>query len=107
MTAAVTNTIKMTLPAAIAFFVGIGVTPVVTHYLYKYKAWKKESGNKEGLGDDNGTPIFNELHAEAEVNTPRMGGVVVIVGVFATTALFWGISYAITGGPSGKINFLS
>jgi len=107
MTAAITNTIKMTLPAAIAFFVGIGVTPIVTHYLYKYKAWKKEAGNKEGLGDDNGTPIFNELHAEAEVNTPRMGGVVVIVGVFATTALFWGISYAITGGPSGKINFLS
>lgn len=90
-----------------AFFIGIIITPLITHYLYKYKIWKKKSGNTSGLGDNNGTPIFNELHKERDVSTPRMGGLVVVFSVFLTVVVFWLLSYVLTGGPSGKIDFLS
>ncbi|MCI0619502.1 hypothetical protein L0Y40_00485 [Candidatus Wolfebacteria bacterium] len=103
----IVDVVKVLAPAAAAFFAGILVTPAVTHYLYKYKAWKKRPGNVRGIGDDKGTPIFNELHKEKDVNTPRMGGVVVVLAVFVTVAIFWVVSYFTTGGPSGKLDFLS
>jgi len=99
--------IKVITPTAVSFFLGIAITPIVTHYLYKYKCWKKRAGNTKGLGDESGTPIFNELHKEKEVGTPRMGGLVVVASVCITTALFWLVSYFSTGGPSGEIDFLS
>ncbi len=99
--------IKVIAPTAVSFFLGIAVTPIVTHYLYKYKCWKKRAGNIKGVGDDTGTPIFNELHKEKEVGTPRMGGLVVVISVFVTVALFWLVSYISSGGPSGDIDFLS
>lgn len=101
------DVVKVLAPAAAAFFVGIVVTPFVTHYLYKCKAWKKKAGNERGLGDNNGTPVFNELHKDKEVGTPRMGGLVVVIAVFLTVAIFWLVSYFLTGDPSGKIDFLS
>lgn len=99
--------IKIIAPAAVSFFVGIGITPAVTHYLYKYKCWKKRAGNTKGIGDDKGTPIFNELHKEKDVSAPRMGGLVVVFAVAITVAFFWTLSYLASGGPSGKIDFLS
>lgn len=101
------DVVKILAPAAIAFFVGILITPTITHYLYTYKAWKKRAGNTRGMGDDKGTPIFNELHKEKDINTPRMGGLVVVIAVFLTVAIFWLVSYFLTGDPSGKIDFLS
>lgn len=103
----ITDAIKIIGPTAFSFFVGILVTPVITHYLYKHSVWKKRAGNTKGLGDNNGTPIFNELHRERETKTPRMGGLVVVISVFLTVAIFWLLSYLGTGGPSGKIDFLS
>ncbi len=102
--------VKVIAPATVSFIVGIGITPLVTHYLYKYRAWKKRAGNTKGVGDIegvSGTPIFNELHKDKEVGTPRMGGLVVVIAVTVTIALFWLISFITSGGPSGKIDFLS
>lgn len=99
--------LKVLTPTVISFLVGMGITPIVTHYLYKYKCWKKKVGNERSLGDSKGTPIFNELHKDKEVGTPRMGGLVVVIAVFVTVAFFWFISYVASGGPSGKIDFLS
>jgi phospho-N-acetylmuramoyl-pentapeptide-transferase len=103
----ITNAIKILGPTAFSFFIGILITPILTHYLYKHKAWKKRAGNTKGIGDNNGTPIFNELHREREIKTPRMGGLVVVSSVSITVAVFWLLSYLSTGGPSGKIDFLS
>jgi phospho-N-acetylmuramoyl-pentapeptide-transferase len=107
MDLSITNTLKIILPTVVTFFAGIGITPVITHYMYKYNAWKKQAGNKEGLGDDNGTPIFNKLHEKKEVNTPRMGGIIIVISVIFVTALFWLLSYGVTNSVSGKIDFLS
>ncbi len=63
------------MPALIAFLIGVGITPFVTHFLYKYRFWKPRAG-KVAL---DGTPAaeFNRLHAARETGTPRAGGIVV------------------------------
>lgn len=78
------------LPSVLSFIVGIGFTPFWTNYLYKNKMWKKKSGKLDLSGKD--TPIFNELHKDKEVGTPRMGGVVIWFSVLSTAALLWVIS---------------
>ncbi|MCH7597592.1 hypothetical protein IID27_00920 [Patescibacteria group bacterium] len=97
--------VKIFVPAALAFFIGIGITPIVTHYLYKHKAWKKKAG-KVGLGGG-GTPIFNNLHKDREVGIPRMGGIVIWASSFITIILIWAISKIFPGEITQKLDFLS
>lgn len=92
-------------PAIVAFIVGILITPFVTHYLYKHKAWKKKAGKGAGYGGGE-TPLFDELHKEKDTGTPRMGGIVIWASVFITTAIFLGLSYW-EGGSLRDISFLS
>lgn len=79
------ETLKILIPAALSFVVGIGITPILTYYLYRYKAWKKASGKK--ALDGSVAEVFNTLHKDTESKTtPRMGGIVIWVSV-AITAL--------------------
>ena len=78
---------QVLIPSAMAFVLGIALAPFLAATLYHKKAWKKAAG-KEGIGGG-GTPIFNELHKEREVSTPRMGGVLIWISVLATALLFW------------------
>ncbi len=73
------------LPATIAFLIGVGMTPFVTHFLYARKLWKPKAGK---LALD-GTPAseFNRLHETRETGTPRFGGVVVWGSVGLTALL--------------------
>jgi phospho-N-acetylmuramoyl-pentapeptide-transferase len=77
------DTIRILVPAAVTFLVGMGITPIVTYYLYKYKAWKKVAGKN----DLNGAVAheFNRLHADNECRAPRMGGIVVWGSVILAT----------------------
>ncbi len=77
--------LKTLIPAILAFVVGIAITPVVTHYLYAYKAWKKTGGKTTLHGTD--ATEFNRLKADTEVKTPRMGGIVIWGSVFITVGL--------------------
>lgn len=96
---------RVLFPFILAFAIGIGFTPVLSHYLYKYKAWKKTAG-KQGMGDTNGTPIFNELHKEREVSTPRMGGILVW-GATLLTLLFLEVMAVFFDGVFSTLSFLS
>jgi phospho-N-acetylmuramoyl-pentapeptide-transferase len=96
--------IKVILPSIVTFIVGMFITPVLTRYLYKYKMWKKKV--KTVSTDGGGTPIFNSLHAEREVSTPRMGGIVIWASIFITTSVFW-ILGQIFDGTFSKLDFLS
>lgn len=78
---------RVMIPFVAAFVIGIAIAPTITHYLYKHKAWKKKGGKVKGMGDEHGTPMFNELHKEREVSTPRMGGIVVWASVLITALL--------------------
>ena len=77
--------VRVFLPAVIAFLFGIGFTPFLTYFLYRYRFWKPKAG-KVAL---DGTPaeVFNTLHATKEVGTPRAGGII----VWGTTLLTAGI----------------
>jgi len=79
---------RVLIPSAVAFVLGIAFAPFLAGVLYRAKAWKKKAGKGCGIGGG-GTPIFDELHKEREVSTPRMGGILIWVSVLATAFLFW------------------
>lgn len=97
--------LKIFIPAIFAFGVGILITPFLTHFLYKYKAWKKSPG-KIGL-DGKVAEIFNELHKEKEVGTPRMGGVVIWGSVTVTVIFISLLHYGLPTPLFEKLDFLS
>jgi phospho-N-acetylmuramoyl-pentapeptide-transferase len=74
--------IRILIPAALAFTIGIAITPLLTHYLFKYKVWKKTGGKTALYGTE--ATEFNKLKAEGETKTPRMGGIVIWGSVFLT-----------------------
>lgn len=101
----VIDIVKVFFPAVITFIVGIGITPLVSNYLYSHEMWKKKAGKVDFQG--NATPIFNELHKDKEVNTPRMGGVIIWISVFITTLSIWFISHVTKTDIGSKLDFLS
>jgi phospho-N-acetylmuramoyl-pentapeptide-transferase len=70
------------LPGITAFVIGILITPLVTHFLYKYKVWKKQGG-KTALGGKI-AETFNLLKGDSETKTPRMGGIVIWASTLIT-----------------------
>lgn len=97
--------IKVILPSISAFIVGILFSPLLTKYLYQYKMWKKKV--KTVSIDGGGTPIFNSLHADREVSTPRLGGIVIWASVLITTLSFWLFGHIFTDSVFLKLDFLS
>ncbi|MBI5138431.1 MAG: hypothetical protein HZA95_01370 [Candidatus Vogelbacteria bacterium] len=83
----------------------MAITPPLTDYLYKNKMWKKKA-RTQALGGG-GTPIFNELHKDKEIGTPRMGGVIVWGSVFVTTLIFWLMFAFYPSFVTSKLSFLS
>lgn len=99
------DVIKVLFPAICSFAIGIALTPILTHYLYTYKVWKKKGG-KQSL-DGTAAVEFNRLHGELEVKTPRMGGIVIWASVFITilgTAL---LAFVLPTAATLKLDFLS
>jgi phospho-N-acetylmuramoyl-pentapeptide-transferase len=96
---------KVFLPAIISFLIGVLITPAITGYLYRNKMWKKKAGKKALDGSD--AKVFNELHKEKEVGTPRMGGMVIWLSATATILLVWVISKIFPTDTTLKLDFLS
>jgi len=99
------NILKVLGLSGIGFFIGILITPVLTHYLYKYKAWKK-TGNIKAISGEEAT-VINKLHSERQISTPRMGGVLVWVSLVLIIFIFWTASKIFPGDLAQKLNFLS
>lgn len=97
--------VKVIAPATLAFIVGILITPILTHYLYKYKAWKKTPGKITLSGEE--AVEFNKLHKENESRTPRMGGIVIWGSVFITTLGIWILSKIFGTETLTDLDFLS
>ncbi len=91
--------IKILFFAALAFIVAILWTPILTHFLYKYKLRKWVKREK--------APIFTSLHKKKE-GTPTMGGVLVWITVASLAIGFWLLTKAV--GPDSFLsdfNFLT
>jgi len=97
--------IKVLFLSACAFIAAMVWTPLLTHYLYKYKMWRKEVRQK--AVDGYGTPIFAKLHAEKEIGTPRMGGLLVWITTLAVALVFFILAQVSEHPLLQKLNFLS
>lgn len=101
----IADVIRVLVPAAVSFAVGIIMTPILAHYLYKHKAWKKKAGKK--ALDGTVAETFTQLHREQEVRAPRMGGIIVWGSVVIT---IFGIALMAAIWPDDsfqRLNFLS
>ena len=97
--------LKVFLPSITAFWLGIVMTPVLTYYLYRYKAWKKKAG-KIAL-DGTEAQEFAKLREETETKTPRMGGIIIWASVAATTGVMWALAHVWPDTGAAKFDFLS
>lgn len=97
--------IKVLIPAALAFIFGILITPLVTHYLYKYKVWKKTGGKQTMLGNE--ATEFNRLKADGETKTPRMGGIVIWGSILLVVGLLSTLSFIFDTSIFAELNFVS
>lgn len=100
-----TDTVKVLVPAAASFLIGIALTPLLTHYLYTYKAWKKRAG-KVAL-DGSLASEFNRLHEGNEVRAPRMGGIVIWASAIFTILGIAIIARYVPSAAALKLDFLS
>ena len=97
------NVVKIFGLSAFAFLSGVVLTPLLTHYLYKYKMWKKSVRAKTFSGDD--APITSELYKDKDVGTPRMGGILIWASVLIITLIFYGLSKFFPSEFNQKLNF--
>jgi len=100
------DVIKVLLPAILGFITGILITPFVSDYLYANKMWKKKSGKATAMYGFE-AKVFNEIHKDKEINTPRMGGVIIWLSAFIVGAVIWVLSHVTSIDFFTKIEFIS
>jgi phospho-N-acetylmuramoyl-pentapeptide-transferase len=99
------SAIKVFGVAAASFAIAMFLTPLLTHYLYRYRLWRKDVRQKSPDGSK--TPFFAKLHAARETRVPRMGGILIWSTTLFLSLLLWVLA-GLTGSPFWeKANFLS
>lgn len=89
----------------ISFGVAIILAPILIHFLYKYRAWKKKP-RQETFGGEK-TPIFTKFHGEKEISTPRMGGILIWGTVLIIAVITFLACRFLPPDLAAKINFIS
>lgn len=92
--------IKILTISAMSFVVAIFATPILTHFLYKYRLGKK-------VRNEGTTPIYTSLHKKKE-GTPTMGGILIWVTVAFLAVGIWLLAKYV--GPDNALfdfNFLT
>lgn len=97
--------LKIFVPTTLAFVIGVMITPIITHYLYTYKVWKKVGG-KHALGGHEATE-FNRLKGQHETKTPRMGGTVIWGSVMMTVFLLYTLKHIFDESLFTQLDFFS
>lgn len=97
--------INVLVPALLSFTIGIGITPIVTHFLFKYKVWKKQGG-KKAIGGHEATE-FNRLKGEEETKTPRMGGIIIWASALITLGGLFALAILFPNSVFSSLDFLS
>lgn len=97
--------VKIFIPATASFVVGILSAPLLTHYLYKHKVWKKTE-QKTAL-DGSVAVEFEKLRTDTETTTPRMGGILIWFSVAFVTVLAWVLAQLVPMPLTQKLDFLS
>jgi phospho-N-acetylmuramoyl-pentapeptide-transferase len=96
------NLLKIIIPTALAFVIGLLITPIATHFFYKYKMWKKYSRNEET------SPDFQKIHNEQdELRTPRVGGIIIWFSIVLVVFFYYLASILFPSPLFIKMNFIS
>ncbi|MEQ1500032.1 MAG: hypothetical protein ABL917_01515 [Parcubacteria group bacterium] len=99
------DVLKIIIPAVMTFFMGILITPFFTDIFYKYKLWKKNPRTEAGDITNND---FARVHnTQAELSTPRIGGVIIWVSVILTVFAIFLVSKFFPTELNQKLNFFS
>ena len=91
--------IRVLVLTTIAFIVAVLWTPLLTHFLYKYKLGKQ-------IRSSVNTPLYSKLHRHKE-GTPTMGGILIWGTVVFLAIAIWFLAYVFHIHFFEKINFLS
>jgi phospho-N-acetylmuramoyl-pentapeptide-transferase len=97
--------VKFILPMLFAFGFGMLSASPLANFLYKNKLWRKKSATK--AVDGSSAALSYKLHNDAERQIPRMGGLVIIVGVLLTAGILYVASYITNNQIIGKLSFVS
>ncbi len=104
MTDITVNVIKIFTLGIMSACISVFITPCLTHFLYKYKFWKKSVRTKAIDGGE--MPISSKFYAQGGFKLPRGGGILIWLSclilsllflILAKTNIFW----------FQKLNFLS
>ncbi|PLX27993.1 phospho-N-acetylmuramoyl-pentapeptide-transferase [Candidatus Parcubacteria bacterium] len=91
--------IKILFLTTLSFIFAVSLTPLLTHFLYKYKIGKQ-------IRDDGNTPLFTKMHAHKS-GTPTMGGILIWATVLIFSLFFFYVSKLLPFEILEKINFLT
>lgn len=91
--------IKIFILTTLSFITAMLLTPILTHFLYKYKLGKSIRNTGE-------TPIFSSLHA-AKSGTPTMGGIIIWFTALALAVFFFYVNKFWPDTLIGQLNFLT
>lgn len=91
--------IKILFLTLFSFAVTVFWTPLLTHFLYKYKLGKQIRSAEDA-------PIYHKFHAKKS-GTPTMGGVLMWVTTLFTALLFFYIAQWFPQSPLAQFNFLT
>jgi len=98
------NVIKIFVLGATSFVLAFWLTPILTHFLYKHKLWRKEIRTKSI--DNKDLFFFKKFHSEKEVHVPRFGGLLIWVSVLVLAIVFFLLAKT-DAWWFKKLNFLS
>jgi len=98
------NVIKIFLLGAVSFILAFWLTPILTHFLYKYKLWRKDKRVKSIDGKE--LFYFKKFHSEEEVRVPRFGGLLIWQTTLILALIFFLLSKTNIWWFQ-KLNFLS
>lgn len=101
-----TSALKIFLPAVISFIVGLFLTPLATHYFFKYKMWRRNR-RTDNLGSEKAQD-FAQIHDDkAEVSTPRTGGMIIWISVILTLAIVGFIDVFLPNDSVNQLYFIT
>ena len=104
-TTTISDAVKIFTPAIMSFIIGMAITPLVTHYMYEWKLWKKKSVPM--TTDGHLATLSQSIHNDETRKVPRMGGLIVFFASFFTVGIIALLAYFFPTSAFQKFNFLS
>jgi len=95
----VINVARVIIIATITFVAAFALTPVMTHFLYKYRFAKS-------IRNTGTTPVYSKLHSR-KAGTPVGGGIIIWGTVLLLALFFWSLHLIFPSALTGNLNFLT